>query len=133
MSHEQLDGMRLLSDQFVELLETVRYKPEETISGKRNKVDGKYYSNVTILFADFVGFTQKTEEIQPGELLEILSSYFNGFDQIMDRFGLKKVKTIGDAYMAIGGVPDKNSDHAIQVCKAAQEMIKFVNGMVVSY
>ena len=129
ISHEQLDGLRLLADQFVELLDTRQVEAPLVNNDDRLAVNGDYYSSATILFADFVGFTQKTEEIQPGELLEILSSYFNGFDQIMDRFGLKKVKTIGDAYMAIGGVPDKNSDHAIQVCKAAQEMIKYVNGM----
>lgn len=129
ISHEQLDGLRLLADQFVELLDTRQVEAPSVNNDDKLAVNGDYYSSATILFADFVGFTQKTEEIQPGELLEILSSYFNGFDQIMERFGLKKVKTIGDAYMAIGGVPDKNSDHAVQVCKAAQEMIKYVNGM----
>ena len=129
ISHEQLEGLRLLADQFVELLDTRQVEPPSVNNDDKLAVNGDYYSSASILFADFVGFTQKTEEIQPGELLEILSSYFNGFDQIMERFGLKKVKTIGDAYMAIGGVPDKNSDHAVQVCKAAQEMIKYVNGM----
>ena len=129
ISHDHLDGLRLLADQFVELLDTRQVEAPLVNNDDRLAVNGDYYSSATILFADFVGFTQKTEEIQPGELLEILSSYFNGFDQIVERFGLKKVKTIGDAYMAIGGVPDKNSDHAIQVCKAAQEMIKYVNGM----
>jgi len=129
ISHEQLEGLRLLADQFVELLDTRQVEAPSVNNDDKLAVNGDYYSSATILFADFVSFTQKTEEIQPGELLEILSSYFNGFDQIMERFGLKKVKTIGDAYMAIGGVPDKNSDHAIQVCKAAQEMIKYVNGM----
>jgi len=129
ISHEQLEGLRLLADQFVELLDTRQVESSSVNNDDKLAVNGDYYSSASILFADFVGFTQKTEEIQPGELLEILSSYFNGFDQIMERFGLKKVKTIGDAYMAIGGVPDKNSDHAIQVCKAAQEMIKYVNGM----
>jgi len=129
ITHEQLDGLRLLADQFVELLDTRPQMTEEVRQEEKLVVTGEYYSLATILFADFVGFTQKSEEVQPGELLEILSSYFNGFDQIMERFGLKKVKTIGDAYMAIGGVPDKNSDHATQVCKAAQDMMKYVNGM----
>jgi adenylate cyclase len=129
ISHEQLEGLRLLADQFVELLDTRQVEAPSVNNDDKLAVNGDYYSSASILFADFVGFTQKTEEIQPGELSEILSSYFNGFDQIMERFGLKKVKTIGDAYMAIGGVPDKNSDHAVQVCKAAQEMIKYVNGM----
>jgi class 3 adenylate cyclase len=131
ISHEQLDGLRLLADQFVELLDTRQVEAPSVNNEDKLAVNGDYYSSATILFADFVGFTQKTEEIQPGELLEILSSYFNGFDQIMERFGLKKVKTIGDAYMAIGGVPDKNSNHAQDVCKAAKEMMNFVNGMSV--
>ena len=131
ISHEQLDGLRLLADQFVELLDTRQVEAPSVNNDDKLAVNGDYYSSATILFADFVGFTQKTEEIQPGELLEILSSYFNGFDQIMERFGLKKVKTIGDAYMAIGGVPDKNSNHAQDVCKAAKEMMNFVNGMSV--
>ena len=133
MSHEQLDGMRLLSDQFVELLETVVYKPEEIISGNERKVDGKYYSNVTILFADFVGFTLKAEKLQPGELLETLSTYFKKFDQIMSNYGLRKVKTIGDAYMAIGGIPNQNTNHTYDLCKAALDMIGYLESSESSY
>ena len=129
ISHEQLDGLRLLADQFVELLNMKPTVAPVVENQDELAVKGEYYSLSTILFADFVGFTKKMENLQPGELLEILASYFNGFDQIMDRFGLKKVKTIGDAYMAIGGVPDKNSNHAPDVCKAAMEMMNFVNGM----
>jgi len=129
ISHEQLDGLRLLADQFVELMDT-RQLDESIIKNDGSmEVTGEYYSNATVIFTDFVGFTHKTEQLQPGELLEILASYFNGFDQIIGRFGFKKVKTIGDAYMAIGGIPDKNSNHALDGCKAALEMVKFVNGM----
>ncbi len=131
ISHQQLDGLRLLADQFVELLDTRSADLKNDNKNEIIGVTGEYHSLATILFADFAGFTKKTEEMQPGELLEVLSSYFNGFDQIIDRFDLKKVKTIGDAYMAIGGVPDKGSEHATQVCKAAQEMMKYVNGMSV--
>jgi len=133
MSHEQLDGMRLLSDQFVELLETVRDKPEEIINGNEQKIGGKYYSNITILFADFVGFTLKAEKLQPGELLESLSFYFNKFDQIMSDYGLRKVKTIGDAYMAIGGIPNQNSNHTYDLCRAALEMIDYLKSSESSY
>ena len=133
MSHEQLDGMRLLSDQFVELLETVIYKPEEIISGNERKVDGNYYSNVTILFADFVGFTLKAEKLQPGELLETLSTYFKKFDQIMSNYALRKVKTIGDAYMAIGGIPNQNTNHTYDLCKAALDMIGYLESSESGY
>ena len=81
------------------------------------------------MFSDFVGFTKKTEQLEPGELIEILDSFFTGFDKIMDRFDLRKVKTIGDAYMAVGGVPDLNSNHAERTVLAAKEMINFVKGI----
>jgi len=106
----------------VELPDTRQVVAPSVNNDDKLAVNGDYYSSATILFADFVGFTQKTEEIQPGELLEILSSYFNGFDQIMERFGLKKVKTIGDAYMAAGGIPEKNSTNPVEVVLAALEM-----------
>lgn len=131
ITHEQLDGLRILADQFVELMDT---RPSSQSADQKNPaldVTGDYYSSATILFIDFVGFTKKTEQLQPGELLEILASYFKGFDQIISRFNLKKVKTIGDAYMAVGGVPDKSSNHATDACQAAIELIKFVNGMSV--
>ena len=81
------------------------------------------------MFSDFVGFTKKTEDLQPGELIEILDSFFSGFDKIMNRFSIRKVKTIGDAYMAVGGIPDLNSNHAERTVLAAKEMINFVKGL----
>ena len=129
ITHEQLDGLRLLADQFVELLDTENSQSISESKEKKFDVSGQYYSLATVLFADFVGFTSKSEDLQPGELLEILNSFFQGFDQIVERFGLKKVKTIGDAYMAVGGVPDKNSNHPIDVCSAGIEMMNYVNGV----
>ena len=67
--------------------------------------------------------------MQPGELIDVLDSFFNGFDKIIERFELKKVKTIGDAYMAVGGIPDLNSNHAERVVLAAKEIINFVKGV----
>ena len=87
-----------------------------------------YYSSASVLFCDFAGFTGKTEKLQPGELVEILDLFFAGFDKIIERFDLKKVKTIGDAYMAVGGVPDLNFNHAERVV-LAKEIINFVKGV----
>ncbi|MDP6684741.1 MAG: adenylate/guanylate cyclase domain-containing protein [Candidatus Marinimicrobia bacterium] len=128
ITHEQLDGLRLLADQFVELLDTPSTISNNDIGSEEAEISGQYYSLATVLFADFVGFTSKTEKLQPGELLKILNSYFQGFDKIVERFGLKKVKTIGDAYMSVGGIPDKNSNHAFDVCSAGMEMMNYVNG-----
>ena len=99
------------------------------MSSLNEKINGEYYSSASVLFCDFSGFTNKTEKLQPGELVEILDLFFNGFDKIIERFGLKKVKTIGDAYMAVGGVPDLNSNHAERTILAAKEFINFVKGV----
>ena len=131
LENSKLDGLRMLADQFIDVYEStvINYHNEEIINTDKEKIIGEYYSSATILFSDFVGFTKKTEQLQPGELIEILDSFFSGFDKIMDRFSIRKVKTIGDAYMAVGGIPDLNSDHAKRTVLAAKEMINFVKGL----
>ena len=122
----------MLADQFIDLYESTKdeyKKGVKSIHTKEEKVSGEYFSSSTVLFCDFVGFTKKTENMQPGELVEILDTFFNGFDKIIERFELKKVKTIGDAYMAVGGIPDLNSNHAERVVLASKEIINFVTGI----
>ena len=128
----KLDGLRMLADQFIDLYESTKsdYASQRpTLESPPEKISGEYFSLATVLFCDFVGFTEKTEKLQPGELVEILDSFFSGFDKIIDRFKLKKVKTIGDAYMAVGGIPDLNSNHPERVVLASKEIINFVKGM----
>jgi adenylate cyclase len=86
------------------------------------KVKPKYSRSATILFADFQGFTLLAERTEPAALVSILDCYFTAFDDIVARHGLEKIKTIGDAYMAVGGVPATNPRHPIDVCLAALEM-----------
>ena len=132
LDNSKIEGLRMLADQFIDLYESTKdeykkgIKPNHT---KEEKVSGEYFSSSTVLFCDFVGFTKKTENMQPGELVEILDTFFNGFDKIIERFELKKVKTIGDAYMAVGGIPDLNSNHAERVVLASKEIINFVTGI----
>ena len=71
---------------------------------------GKYYSSATILFADFVGFTSKVERLEPGELLATLNTFFKRFDKIVLKYKVRKVKTIGDASMCVGGISEKRSN-----------------------
>ena len=80
-----------------------------------------------------MGFTGHVEKHEPGELLEILNHFFSGFDQIITRHGLTKVKTIGDSYMCVGGVPDGGTTHAADACAAARDMLTFVQGTNVQY
>ena len=132
LDSSKVEGLRMLADQFIDLYESTRsdyQRGVEDQSLSQEKIKGEYYSSSTILFCDFVGFTKKTEKMQPGELIEVLDSFFNGFDKIIERFELKKVKTIGDAYMAVGGIPDLNSNHAERTVLAAKEIINFVKGV----
>jgi len=95
--------------------------------GHTNIADG--FAEVTILFADIVGFTQLTTQISPTELLNLLNEIFTAFDQLTEKNGLEKIKTIGDAYMVVGGIPLPRSDHAQAIAEMAldmqQELAKF--------
>jgi class 3 adenylate cyclase len=89
---------------------------------QNGKVRPKYTRSATILFADFQGFTVLAERTEPVALLALLDRYFSAFDDIVGRYGLEKLKTIGDAYMAVAGVPAGNRRHPIDTCLAALEM-----------
>ncbi|GIT04563.1 MAG: hypothetical protein CM1200mP28_18220 [Deltaproteobacteria bacterium] len=112
LKHNQIEGLRILADQIVSLIENDP-KAEQSSKNETKKKEedsqtfGKYYSSATILFADFVGFTSKVERLEPGELLATLNTFFKGFDKIVQKYKVRKVKTIGDAYMCVGGISEK--------------------------
>jgi adenylate cyclase len=80
------------------------------------------HEEVTILFADIVGFTKITASMPPAELVDLLSQIFSRFDALADRHGLEKIKTIGDGYMVVGGAPAARDDHASVIAQLALEM-----------
>jgi class 3 adenylate cyclase len=86
----------------------------------------KKYESVTILFTDFQDFTKLVASIPATTLVVELNDIFSQFDDIMDEFGIEKIETIGDAYMAASGLPRENSDHAIRCVKAAFRMVEFL-------
>lgn len=94
----------------------------------RNKgsVDPKYFEDVTILFTDFVDFTSFTEKRAAEDLVHMLHEYFGIFDQITSHYGLEKLKTIGDSYMCVGGMPVRNPSHPVDAVMAAFEMLRAV-------
>ncbi|MBC7748261.1 MAG: tetratricopeptide repeat protein, partial [Methylotenera sp.] len=102
--------------------------PEETaLELKRSgKVQAKKFDSVTVLFADFEGFTKYSENLAPEKLVESIDFYFSKFDTIMDKYNLKKIKTVGDAYMCAGGLPFPTKDHAHKIVLAALEIAQFV-------
>ncbi|MGL5059503.1 MAG: adenylate/guanylate cyclase domain-containing protein [Microcoleus sp.] len=87
------------------------------------------FAEVTILFADIVGFTVLSSQISPEELLELLNEIFSAFDDLTEKYGLEKIKTIGDAYMVVGGLPNPCINHAENIAEMAldmqQELVKF--------
>ncbi len=82
----------------------------------------EHFAAVTVLFADIAGFTPISAEMSPHDLVAALDEVFTAFDEIAARNGLEKIKTIGDAYMAVGGVPTPRADHAAAVARTALEM-----------
>lgn len=84
------------------------------------------FQDVSVLFADIVGFTQLWSRISPAELVELLNEIFSAFDRLADLHGLEKIKTIGDAYMVVGGLPIPRSDHAEAMADMALDMQKAI-------
>ncbi len=89
---------------------------------KRAESPTEYFEEVTILFADIVGFTQLSSEIEPMQLVAGLNRIFSAFDGLTEKYGLEKIKTIGDAYMVVGGLPTPRSDHATAIADMALDM-----------
>ena len=79
-----------------------------------------------MLFTDFKGFTAMSEKLGPKDLVKDLHECFSAFDRIVEKHGIEKIKTIGDAYMAAGGLPMPNRTHASDVVQAALEMRDFI-------
>ena len=84
------------------------------------------YEMVTVLFSDIQGFTKIAEEMNPERLIDELDQFFFHFDSVVDKYNIEKIKTIGDAYMAAGGIPKKNRSNPVEVVLAALEMQQFM-------
>jgi PAS domain S-box-containing protein len=82
------------------------------------------FEEATVLFADIVGFTQLSSRISPKALVEKLNEIFSTFDRLAQQHGLEKIKTIGDAYMVVGGLPTPNENHADAIAEMALDMQK---------
>jgi ligand-binding sensor domain-containing protein/class 3 adenylate cyclase len=80
------------------------------------------FDDVTVLFADIVGFTVLSSQREPFEIVQLLNRIFSAFDMFSEQYGLEKIKTIGDAYMIVGGLPEPREDHAEAVASMAIEM-----------
>ena len=86
----------------------------------------RYYENVSVLFTDFKGFTSLAENLSPQEVVAELNDCFIAFDEITEKHNLEKIKTIGDSYMCAGGIPVKNTEHPIDIIKAAVDIQRYM-------
>ncbi len=84
------------------------------------------FNMVTVLFSDIEGFTKIAERMNPEVLVDDLDKFFLKFDCVVEKYNIEKIKTIGDAYMCAGGIPDKNRTNPIEVIMAALEMTNFM-------
>jgi class 3 adenylate cyclase len=102
--------------------------PEETAGELKasGKSKAKMFDMVTVMFADFKGFTMMAEKMTPQELVDEIDHYYKTFDDIITRHNIEKIKTIGDAYMCAGGLPTPNKTNPVDVLMAACEIREFM-------
>lgn|GEM_PF-824134 len=121
--HEELKKSKKQSDDLL-----LNILPEEVADELklRGSTEARYFDHVSVLFTDFVNFTQAGESMTPKELVDELHTCFKSFDEIISRYGIEKIKTIGDAYLAVSGLPVHDPDHASKMVAAAIEIRDFM-------
>jgi class 3 adenylate cyclase len=103
-----------------------RLKDQNEAPQASHVADG--FAEVTVLFADLVGFTQHAETIAPQPLVVILDDLFSRFDALADRVGMEKIKTVGDAYMAVAGAPEPRHEHAVAAAEMGFGILEALRG-----
>ena len=121
--NKEIEAERGKSDQLL-----LNILPEEIAQELKSKGYAKprLYESATVLFTDFVNFTQLSSTLLPEALIDELNECFQAFDLICDKFGLEKIKTIGDAFMCVGGLPIPNTTHVQDTVRAALEMNNWI-------
>jgi class 3 adenylate cyclase len=107
------------------LLNILPYEVAQELK-EHGKSEARMYNEVTVMFTDFKGFTKISEKLKPEELVHEIDVCFKAFDNIISKYEIEKIKTIGDSYMAVSGLPVVNDDHAEQVVKACLEIQDFM-------
>ena len=121
--HEELKAEKKKSDDL--LLNILPAEVAEELKEKGHS-QARLFNDVTVLFTDFVDFTNAGERMSPDELVSELHTCFKTFDDISSKYGIEKIKTIGDAYLAVCGLPEPTKDHAEKVASAAIEIVQFM-------
>jgi len=124
--NERTEEMVKEMDKTENLLANVLPKDTADELKLKGKVAKKKYKMATVLFSDIQGFTKIAEEMNPEKLIDELDTFFYHFDLVVEKYNIEKIKTIGDAYMCAGGIPDKNRTNPIEVVLAAIEMQEYM-------
>jgi len=123
---EQKEELQLEKDKSDKLLLNILPKKVAEDLKEKGKTEPKLYDNVTVFYSDIVDFTEKTLQIPTDILLNELNDIIKGFDAIMDKNYCEKIKTVGDAYIAVCGLPIPNPKHAKNIINAAIDSIAFL-------
>jgi adenylate cyclase len=129
----EIENQRMLIQQQHQQLERERQKSENLLLNilprsiaqrlkESQSVIADDFRSTSILFTDIVGFTKLSENLTPSELVQFLNQIFSSFDNLVEKYQLEKIKTVGDAYMVAGGFPEPRSDHAEAIADLALEM-----------
>lgn len=124
--NERTEEMVKVMDKTESLLANVLPKDTADELMLKGKVAKKKYKMATVLFSDIQGFTKIAEEMNTEKLIDELDTFFYHFDLVAEKYNIEKIKTIGDAYMCAGGIPDKNRTNPIEVVLAAIEMQEYM-------
>ena len=121
--HAELEDERHKVEKILEGLipKKILHEIKETGTSKPQR-----YKNASVMFTDLVGFTKKTTTMSPKRLINELSDIFSAFDRIICKYNCTRIKTIGDAYLAVCGLPDENENHAKHLIQAAIEFRQFI-------
>lgn len=120
------EALRLEQEKSEQLLLNILPAAIATQLKENSGAIAQQFNEVTILFADLVGFTSLSERLQPLDLVNLLNQIFSVFDELAQKLGLEKIKTIGDAYMVAAGLPIPRIDHAEAIAKMALAMQKAI-------
>jgi len=122
-THELKAEMKKSEDLLLNIL------PQEVAEELKEKgaSEAKLFNRVSVIFTDFVNFTGIGAKLSPTELVNELHRCFKAFDEIVDKFGVEKIKTIGDSYLAVSGMPVEKKNHAVNATLAALEMNAFIS------
>ena len=109
------------------LLLNILPKEIAAILKNESRTIADHYNEASVLFADMVGFTPLSAELPPVEMVELLNEVFSFFDSLLDKYGVEKIRTIGDSYMVASGVPRGRPDHAQALALMALEMRDYIS------